>query len=96
MLFDLDGAGVVTNLIVLFDLNSSLGYDGDMELIRPRRGNPRLVKCHWRKGVILQGVVDPRFLVSPEYSKPEDLPLDEPNRERSGENENQTGTDNGD
>src|SRR5215472_1793667 len=44
VLFDEAGTGIVTNLLVLFDLDGELQYDGNMRLVRPIKGTMKYVK----------------------------------------------------
>lgn len=70
-----DSDRIITNLMLLFDLNSKPLYDGSMRLVRPVGETRKAVKLQWAATVKLE-TVDPAALVSHDYSKPEDLPLD--------------------
>jgi hypothetical protein len=74
--------GVVTNLLIMFNLDANLQYDGKLRLMRPEKLNARrkLVKCTWVRTVELQSV-DLTQAVSPEYQHASELPLDEMNKQ---------------
>lgn len=69
--------GIVTNLLILFNLDAKLQYDGKLRLMRPQRLNSKrkLVKCDWSRTVEPQSV-DLTRSVLPEYKHNTDLPFD--------------------
>jgi hypothetical protein len=70
-------AGIVTNLLVLYNLDSSLQYDGKLRVARPLKLNPKkkFVKCEWSKIFKLHAVEDVTKPVSPEYMHASELPI---------------------
>jgi hypothetical protein len=85
---------VVINILILWNLNSSLQYVGEMYIVRLIRVRGRKVKYEWRKAVDLS-VINISEPVEPEYVLPADLPIgnaDEPERDQPGDEERERGT----
>lgn len=76
-IFEEIDSGIVTNLLVLYNLDSQLQYDGKLRVMRPEKLNSkrRLVKCDWHRTLELN-TVDLSRPVAPEYMHGRDLPLD--------------------
>jgi len=87
----------VTNLLVLFNLDSSLQYDGKLKLMRPMRLNTKkkVVKCEWSATVELR-TVDLSRPVGPEYQHGKDLPISGQDDLGQQDGSEQTGTDDAD
>jgi len=81
--------GVITNLLIMYNLDADLQYDGKLRLMRPEKLNAKrkLVKCSWSRTVEPQSV-DLARAVAPEYQHTSELPLDD------AEKKDKTGTDN--
>jgi hypothetical protein len=88
-LFQEEERGVVTNLLVLYNLNSKLEYDGNLRLMRPVKLNSkrRIVKCDWQATVQRRNA-DIGHQVPPEYMHGKDLPFGD-----EAESMKKTGTD---
>jgi hypothetical protein len=76
-LFDEMDLGIATNLLVLFNLDGKLQYDGKLRLMRPiglyiKR---KTVRCDWIRTVRLNAA-DVSTPVTSEYMHAPDLPLD--------------------
>lgn len=90
--------GVVTNLLILWNLDAQLQYSGDLRLIRPVDGNRQFAEWEWSKRVALTAV-DPGRVIGPDYSLPSELPLDpsQPSQDLEDDEETEgTGTDDAD
>jgi hypothetical protein len=87
-------SGVVTNLLILYNLNVALQYDGDMKLMRPIRLNAKKksVKCEWSKAIDFRGV-DLSRTVPPQYAHGSELPLSGPQDSAREDTDTRTGTD---
>ena len=93
-LFEESDGDVVTNLLVMFNLDDELQYDGKLKLMRPTRLNVRrkMVKCEWSKTVEISAI-DLRRAIAPEYLNDGDLPLSEQDGSEEKDRKRDTGTD---
>jgi hypothetical protein len=71
-------AGIDINLLVLYNLDADLKYDGKLSLLRPTTLNRRTkkVRWEWRKTIMPESVNLTQAIAS-EYMHGGDLPLDE-------------------
>jgi len=82
--------GTITNLLILYNLDRDLQYDGKLLLMRPMKLNvkKKTVKCDWVKTVEIARV-DPNRVIPPEFMHGQELPFRDEQTERNGK----TGTD---
>jgi hypothetical protein len=75
-LFDEIDSGIQTNLLVLFNLDATLQYDGKLRLMRPEKLNAKkkLVKCDWSRTIQIDAA-DVSTPVPSQYMHPPELPL---------------------
>lgn len=77
-LFEEIDHGIVTNLLILYNLDGDLQYDGKLQLMRPERLNPKkkIVKCEWKRTIAMTAL-NVAAPISPNYMHGSDLPLDD-------------------
>ena len=95
-LFEESGdSGLITNLLILYNLNSKLQYDGKLLLMRPTKLNARkkTVKCDWVKSVEIRSV-DPSRVIPADFMHGRELPFGneqvEQQNEKTGTDDNKT------
>lgn len=72
-------AGIVTNLLVLWDLDDKLQFCG-LRLVRPVNGGPKFVEWDWQKTVPI-ATVSPTDVVTPQYGRDPELPYSDSDRQ---------------
>lgn len=89
-LFEESGNGLITNLLILYNLDSNLQYDGKLLLMRPMKLNAKkkTVKCDWVKTVEIRGL-DPGRAIPSEFMHGGELPFSDEQTDRTNE---KTGT----